>query len=317
MGSTGEVHQRVCQVAGLPIFALMSLVLILAVATPASAKPLTIGTISSTPVEEVRAFQPFADFLAERLVGDGIDAAKVVIAESVNQMAALLKSGEVDLFIDSSVTALVVNRLSGSQYMLRRWKKGRDQYRSVVFVCDDSAITVLDDLKDKLIAFEEPFSTSGYMLPALAIRGQGLELDEVASVQGVPSSGAVGYIMAFDNETQAAWLERGRVQAAAMAENDFQNFSKTALKPFRILYVTPFVPYHVMVHRPGLNARLVERIKTVLKSAHETKSGREVLAEFEGTTKFDDIPPSLLDNVLQFEPFLQQHTAPRQVKFIP
>lgn len=311
MGSTDEVHRRVYQGTGLRFFSLLSLVMFLVVATPSWAKPLTIGTISAVPVDEVRVFQPFADFLAELLADDGIDEGKVVIAETVNQMAALLKSGEVDLFIDSSVTALVVNKLSGSQFMLRRWKKDRGQYRSVIFVSDDSPIKALDDLKDKLIAFEEPFSTSGYMLPALAIRRQGLKLNEVTSVQSVPPFETIGYIMAYDNETQAAWLERGRVQAAGMSEDDFQGVSNTALKPFRALHVTPFVPYHVVSHRPMLDVRLVERIKAVLKSAHETEPGREILARFERTTKFDDIPPSLLDNVLQFEPFLQKLIAQR------
>jgi len=311
MGFTGEFHWQVCRSTGLRVLALMLLVLTLAVATPSWAKPLTFGTISAVPVEEVQVFQPFVDFIAGQLAGDGIDAGKVVVAENVNQMAALLKSGQVDLFIDSSVTALVVNKLAGSQFMLRRWKKGREQYRSVIFVNDDSPITALDDLKDKLIAFEEPFSTSGYMLPALVIRAQRLGLNEVANVKSAPISGRIGYVMAYDNETQAAWLERGRVQAVAMAEDDFLSFSKTALKPLRALFVTPYVPYHVVTHRSGLDARLVARIKSVLKSAHETEVGRGVLRSFEKTTKFDDIPQSLLDNVLEFEPFLQQVIAPQ------
>lgn len=287
-----------------PFWALAFAVLALSSPSVTWAKTLNIGTISADPVDEIRVFQPFADYLAGKLANDGIDAATVVIAADIHQMAALLKSGKVDLFIDSSVTALVINKLSGSEYMLRRWKKGRGQYRSVVFVRDDSAITSLEDLKGKTIAFEEPFSTSGFMLPALSIGRQGLSMFPLESTYSPPPADKVGYIMAYDNETQATWVERGRVQAAAMAEGDFEDLAKTALMPLRALFITPYVPYHVISHRPGLDAGLVARIKTVLKSAHETERGASVLGAFERTSKFDDIPAPLLADVLKFEPFL-------------
>ena len=306
-----KILRRILQSFSRPIFALVITALALTMASPSWAKTLNIGTISAAPVDEIRVFQPFADYLAGNLVGDGIDAVKVVIAADIHQMAKMLKNGEADLFIDSSVTALAVNKLSGSEYMLRRWKKGRAQYRSVIFVRDDSPIAGLADLKGKIIAFEEPFSTSGFMLPAMTIRRQGLELMAVQSVHSTPPADQIGYIMALDNETQAVWVERGRVQAAAMAEDDFNDIAKTALKPLRALHVTPFVPYHVMTHRPGLEAQLVERIKTVLKSAHETERGRGVLMDFERTTKFDDIPPELLAKIMKLEPFLNLIISPQ------
>jgi len=124
----------------------------LLIAPPASADSLNIGSISALPVTEIHDFQPFADYLAGELSEDGIDAAKVVIAPGIREMAEMLKNGDVDLFIDSSITALAVNRLAGSQYLLRRWKKGRGQYRSVIFKRQDSAIADLAQLKGKVIA---------------------------------------------------------------------------------------------------------------------------------------------------------------------
>lgn len=279
-------------------------------AAPSWAKTLTIGTISANPVDETRTFQPFANYLAKSLSKDGIDAAKVVIATDIKHMVWMLKSGEADLFIDSSVTALVVNTLSGSEFMLRRWKKKRSQYRSVIFVRADSPINTLEDLKGKIIAFEEPFSTSGYMLPALTLTRRGLKLHEVATVKSSPPAETVGYIMGYDNETQATWLDRGRVDAAAMAEKDYEEFSKTSLKPLRILYFTPDVPYHVVSHRAGLDAQLVLRIKDELKSAHETEPGKTILMDFESTAKFDDIPVTLLKAVVDFQPYLNLVIVP-------
>ncbi len=268
------------------------------------AKTLLVGTISAKPVDEINTFQPFVDYLAQNLAADGIDAGEVVVASSIFEMAEMLKSGKADLFIDSSVTALAVNELSGAKYMLRRWKKGRGKYRSVVFVREDSPITTLEDLKNKVIAFEEPFSTSGYMLPAMSLQREGLDLVSVKASQSTPPKDKVGYVMGYDNETQAIWLERDRVQAVAMAEKDFKQFSKTALVALRALYYTREVPYHVVTHRADLEQSLVSRIKDVLKSAHESQEGRAILQDFERTEKFDEIPQDLLADVFALKPGL-------------
>ncbi len=278
-------------------------------AGPSVAKTLTIGTISASPVEEIETFQPFADFLAGKLAADGIDTVKVVIASDVADITQKLKDGEIDLSIDSSVTALVINELTGSTFLVRRWKKQRPKYRSVIFVSKDSPIERISDLKGKKIAFEEPFSTSGFMLPALTMRLDGLKLKRLTSVRGKPGQDEVGDIMAFDNETQVAWVERGLVHAAAMSEGDLKDFTRTALKPFRSILFTPYVPYHVVSVRPGLDLELAKRIATVLKKLHETEEGAAMLMEFEKTSKFDDIPEELLKNVEALQPYLDMITA--------
>ncbi len=270
----------------------------------ASSDTLTIGTISSEPVGEIKTFTPFANYLAEKLGGDGIDEVKVVIAPDIQQMAKMLKQEKVDLFIDSSITASIINKLSGSQFMLRRWKKGREKYRSVIFVAENSNIEQLDDLRGKIIAFEEPFSTSGYVLPALVILQSENELHQLDSLGSLPVADTVGFIMAYDNETQMVWLERGRVAAAAMSENDYREYAQSVLIPMRVLHKTPYVPYHVVAHRAGLEQHLIERIKQVLKVAHDDKQGVEVLRGFEKTAKFDEIPDDLLLEIKKLEPFV-------------
>ena len=91
-------------------------------------------------------------------------------------MAAMIREKEVDLLIDSSVTALLVNELAGSKFLLRRWKNGQEAYRSVVVVRQDSRFNFLSDLAGETVAFEETFSTSGFMLPVLGMARSGLRL---------------------------------------------------------------------------------------------------------------------------------------------
>ncbi len=270
----------------------------------ARADVLTIGTISADPVEEIRVFQPFVDYLTRQLADSRFDKVKVAIARNISEIVGMLKRKEVDLYIDSSVTALIVNKYSGSKFMLRRWKKRRGKYRSVIFVNSDSNIKRPEDLMGKVIAFEEQFSTSGYILPALKLIGAGIKLSVLESFRSKPAADKVGYVLANDNETQIVWLERGRVAAAAMAESDYIDFSKNSLKPMMILDTTPYVPYHVVVHRAGLETKIVEHIKAVLKSAHEDEAGRAALKNFENTGKFDEIPKDLLNEVQTLTPHI-------------
>ncbi len=273
-------------------------------AVPSLAKTLTIATISLSPVDEIETFQPFADYLEGKLTTDGINEVKVIIAPDIPSLAKSLKNGEIDLYIDSSLSAMIANEMSGSDFLVRRWKKKRSKYRGVIFVSKDSTVQHVQDLKGKMIAFEEPFSTSGFMLPALTLRLEGLRLQLLTSVQQKPAANKIGYVLAYDNETQITWVERGLTAAAAMSEGAFEDYSKTAIIPLRIIHYTPYVPYHVVVARFGLDAKLTERITTVLKKIHESEEGAAMLMGFGRTAKFDDIPKDLMKNITALFPYI-------------
>ncbi|WP_425406628.1 phosphate/phosphite/phosphonate ABC transporter substrate-binding protein [Hwanghaeella sp.] len=274
----------------------------------AAARVLVIGSISLDPVGETRVFQPFADYLAGKLTSHGITGAKVAVANSIGGMAGMIRKREVDIFIDSSVTALMVNELAGSKFLLRRWKHGREAYRSVVVVRRDSAFASLTDLTGETIAFEEPFSTAGYVLPALALTNAGLTLVALDGTAQTPPAGSVGYVMGYDSETQMTWVERDQVAAAAMAENDFRSLAVSALVPLRILHTSPAVPYHVVVYGDHLKDSLVSRIRAVLLDAHDSQLGAHMLDGFEQTIMFDEIPSDLLQNVETLAPGLDKLT---------
>ncbi|MEH6405549.1 MAG: phosphate/phosphite/phosphonate ABC transporter substrate-binding protein [Sneathiella sp.] len=268
------------------------------------AETITIGTISLDPIEEARAFKPFSEYLAVQLASLGVQSVDIKIANSIRQAAKMLKEKELDFFIDSSVTAAHINDLSGSKFLLRRWKKAKGKYRSVIFVNADSPIKNLSGLLGKTVAFEEAFSTSGYILPAVAMLRSGLKLAHLESFRSRNPDDKVGFVMANDNETQIVWLERDKVAAAAMAEEDFKKYSTNALRSMRILHTTPYVPYHVITYRANLDPKYVEQMKEILLSAHKTADGKKLLEKFEATLKFDEIPEELLLEVSDLSPFI-------------
>ncbi len=107
---------------------------------------------------------------------------------------------------------MAVRRLSGSKFLLRRWKKGIGEYHTVIFVRRDSGINRLEDLKGKLIPFDDPHSSSGYFLSKMALLQEGLTLVPRQSVHQSVMQNEVGYI--FSDQATALlhdkYLDRGQ-----------------------------------------------------------------------------------------------------------
>ena len=91
-----------------------------------------------------------------------------------------MRQAKVDLYVDSAFASIVVNQPSVAELFLSRWKKGVEKYHSTIFVRRGEGIDSLDDLKGKMIAFEDPGSTSAYFLPKAELLGERVQVDRKA-----------------------------------------------------------------------------------------------------------------------------------------
>lgn len=267
------------------------------VANAGSAATLTIGSLSETPDTEISLFLPVVRYLAAGLGKEGFDDARVVVRKTHAEMANLMRQWKVDIFIDSSLSALKVQRLSGGEFVARRWKKGIAEYRSVVFVRNSSPVKKLKDLAGRSIAFEEPYSSSGYLLPAGELQQQRLKL---IPAEAGGSGQTVGYRFTLGEENTLLWVLNGRADAGAMADYVFKKLSAPVSAELRVIHQSKVVPYHVVISRPGLSATARSAIHQRLLRMKDDPEGQRVLQAFEKTTRFDDIPPESLRNLTSF-----------------
>lgn len=101
-------------------------------AAQADSKFITIGTLGDEPAKLIRIYQPVANYLATHLVNYGFSEGRVLLATNAGEMGELMRLGKVDIFIDSPMPTIGVNHIGGGKIILRRWKGGVGEYRSVI-----------------------------------------------------------------------------------------------------------------------------------------------------------------------------------------
>ena len=135
-----------------------------------SIKTLTMGVVyQSAPELVVERFRSLVEYTARKLAPTGEIKSIVKVAAHTDQLIELLEQGQVDFYLESPFPTYIINRTGTGKVLLRRWKSGMSDYRGVIFTSKETRITRLEDLRGKMIVFEDPGSTSGYFLPKLLL----------------------------------------------------------------------------------------------------------------------------------------------------
>ncbi len=252
---------------------------------------LRIGSVSLTPAREHEVIQPFADYVASRLGEFGIGQGRVVVVDSLNRMANELAAGRVDLYFDSPFPVALVARRSGSlRVLLRRWKRGSESYRSVIFCRADSGVQDVQHLQGRMVAFGAPFSTSAFLLPKALLASDGIDLVGYQDASAPVSPDRVGYVFSNDAENTMFWVLKGKVTAGAVNEDYYAELAGSRAGELRILARSPAVPRNFACCRADLDPTLADAIVGLLLGMTADDLGRAALREFEETAKFDRFP---------------------------
>ncbi len=259
-------------------------------ASDASAGTLVLGSVGDNIKKHLVRFEPMAQYLQDKLSAHGITDVQITVLPSSDAMAEALRDGSVDLYFDSPLVAAKVARASESEPFLRRWKRGIGSYHSVIIVPTGSDIRTVADLAGKRIAFQEPDSTSGFMLPAGLLRREDMTLRELPSRATPPGGNEVGYIFTKDDKNTLAWLYKGWVDAAATDPQNYEKLARAKPGSVRIIARSIDVPRQVVIRRNGLEEELADHIGSILVAMDQTESGRSTLKQFNKTTRFDRFP---------------------------
>jgi len=256
------------------------------------AKTITLGIVSPTNQKEVEEhFRDFVRYVARKLSSAPPIEGRVVAVPTQSALSKLLIERRVDFYLESAYPTYLINSVYGAgKLLLRRWKGGMDEYYGLIFTSKSGEIKRLEDLRGKLIAFEDPGSTSGHFLPKFFLSRLGFKLSEKSRLESNVAAGEVGYIYAYSQDKLVDLVLTKQVAAGAFSNDDYATLNKRKKSDIRVLAETEKLPRHLVSVRKDLDPVLANRLEKILLSMDKDAEGRRILQRTDGTTKFDALP---------------------------
>ncbi len=264
---------------------------------------LTIGRASKGIYQGQQGLQPIVDYLAAHLSDQGITSGKAIQENKHKDIINQLLTGELDIVLETPYGAHQYIERGAAVPLLMIQREGVDQYGSLIFVRKDSPIQNPDELKGKVIAFEDPSSTSAYYLPKFSLECSGLKFTELESSKSAVSADRIGYTFAGAERNISSWVFSGKVSAGAFSELDWNNPKKTPpnfRRELRIIHQTVKVPRMIALVRSSMKPKLQTRIKEELLAMSSSDVGKKNLLQSKlKIDRFRKIPPQVKQSFLR------------------
>ena len=214
----------------------------------------------------------------------------MVIVPTPLQMAKLLEEKKIDFYMESPYPTYLINKQGAAVLLLRRWKSGMAEYRGLIFSKKDGETNRLEQLRGKMIAFEDPGSTSGYFLPKVLLLKKGFKLSEKPRLDAKVGPKEIGYIFASTDVNVVNLVLSKRVAAGAFSNDDYGALDANKKTDIIILAQTELFPRHLVSVRKDLDPTVKNRLKEVLLAMNQEDEGRSIMQQTDNTTKFDLLP---------------------------
>lgn len=266
-----------------------------------------IGRISDNPKKHFKTLKPLADYLAKNLQQYGVKQGDVIFAKDNQQMLEYIKQGKVDLISETAFSATILSQSNQAEIILKRWKKGVEDYCTLFFTHKNNGINSLDDLVGKTIAFQDPGSTSAFYIPAATLINKGFELYPLKSIRDVPPKGKIGYVFANSEINISAWVNNNIVDVGAFSNLNWENPRDMPISFQQSLYVfheSEHFPRGVELIRSNIAPSIKSAVTEILLAANQTSTGRDALLAYQETKKYERL--SAQDPIMMTTKILQE-----------
>ena len=253
------------------------------------ASVLVLGRVSDDPKAHYDQLKPLLDYVVPRMASVGIRSGRILMAKDLQQMASYLRRGRVDWVNETAGNAALLERRGVARSFLVTEREGATRYHSVFFVRRDSPVRSLKELAGRSVAFQNPYSTSAYYLPAAQVLDQGMTLELLLSPMDKPAPDAVGYLFARTELNITTWVHKRLVDAGVFSNLDWSNPQRmppSFVQDFRIIGRSADVPRALMLARHGMDPKVQARLTEVLMEASTDPDAGEVLRRFIDTSRF-------------------------------
>lgn len=261
----------------------------------AAGRTFRLGIITDKPVEKkIEGYAPMADYVAKRLKAFGVTGGKVVVAGDLDAMLQLIRKNEVDVVLESAVPTIRLSQKAGMKPKLLVWKHGVREYHTVYIARKDSGIADLKGLRGKLLALQDPGSTSAFLIPRAELKGVGLKL---VPQDAVAPPAAVRYVLVAHEKNQAFWVIQKKADAAAFSSDDWAEFSEEEKRDLKVIHASrPVIRYLASFH-PKLPKDLSAAISQILTGMDRDPEGKKILEKASETSKMEPLSAKDLESL--------------------
>ncbi|WP_367025721.1 phosphonate ABC transporter substrate-binding protein [Methylococcus sp. ANG] len=230
-------------------------------AAHAAGRELVMGLIPAENNEEmVQKFEPMRAYL-ERKLGHKV---KVFTATDYTGVIEAMKKKRVDIAWFGPLSYILAEREAGAEaFAVGVRDNGKSTYKSILVVPGNSPAKTLADLKGKSVAFVDPASTSGGLMPTYMVKQE---------TGRMPQDFFGKFTYAGSHDAAELAVKNKTVDAAADNDITYEKMLGKGLitqESNRILLESPELPGSPMVYRKDLDARLKKSIKDAIVSAHD------------------------------------------------
>ncbi|MCC6729721.1 MAG: phosphate/phosphite/phosphonate ABC transporter substrate-binding protein [Chthonomonadales bacterium] len=210
-------------------------------------------------------YQPMANYLARRA---GCARGKFVPVVDYAGVLAALQSGQVDVaYLSSFPYALATERMK-LRLLAMPWVMGSLMYRGIIFVRADSPIRTLGDLKGRTMAFGDPSSTSGYLLPRALLEKKGI----LKQLKGWRNAGNANVVVKA--------VENGAADAGAAYDSVFlvvYRGDPSKARQMRVIAKTEEIPNGIYVARGDMPETDAAKLRQAFLDMDTDPEGRAAM----------------------------------------
>lgn len=209
---------------------------------------------------------------------------EIKIPQSYIAVVEAFGADRVDVAALNTFGYILAHEKYGAQALLTVVRHGESTYRSAIFTRADSPIQKLEDLKGKTIAYVDPASASGYLLPLKELKEKNIELPK--------------HVFSMTHDAVISMIYQGRVDAGAAFYSppvegkimDARRLVKTQYPDIeskvKILHLTSEIPNEPVLFRKGLTEEMKSKIVEGLLEVLKRPDGKIALEKMFSVTDF-------------------------------
>lgn len=234
---------------------------------------LVVGLVPyQTPAELLEKFEPMHDYL-ERETGTTIE---VFIPDDYGELIEAMKNDQVDIGQYGPLSFTIAERQKDLIPLVVRDRKDYGiTYNSIIITKKGAGYASIDDLKGVTMAFVNPASTSGFIMPYSLFKSRGIDIDMFFS--------DIKYLGSHDKVLEA--IVGGEIDAGAMSKTVLTMLiqdGEAGLEDLDILWESEPIPGSPWVSRADFSQKQTKAFVDAMLSIHEKDP--EALAEY-GSSK--------------------------------